>query len=157
MQILESIPVLWGVIVFLLMLMIYLFVSLSSIKSRQQNMMRGATAASLEDIITKNVEDIARIKENITQIENDIAEINARLQKAFAKFGTMRFSAFDNVGGDQSFALAILDADDNGIVMSSLKGRDGATVYLKTVENGNADIPLMKEEITVLKDAMRGR
>lgn len=157
MQFLENTLVLWGAIVFLLIIIIYLLVALNDIKTRQSNMMRGASGASLEDIITKNVADIKSIKENIANIEKDIRDVNARLQKAFAKFGAMRFSAFDNVGGDQSFALALLDADDNGVIISSLKGRDGANVYLKTVENGNADISLMSEEITVLKEAKKGR
>ena len=157
MQFLENTLVLWGAIVFLLIIIIYLLVALNDIKTRQSNMMRGASGASLEEIITKNVSDIKNIKENITNIEKDIRDLNARLQKAFAKFGAMRFSAFDNVGGDQSFALALLDAEDNGVIISSLKGRDGANVYLKTVENGNADISLMSEEITVLKEAKKGR
>ena len=157
MQFLENTLVLWGAIVFLLIIIIYLLVALNDIKTRQSNMMRGASGASLEEIITKNVADIKSIKENITNIEKDIRDLNARLQKAFAKFGAMRFSAFDNVGGDQSFALALLDAEDNGVIISSLKGRDGANVYLKTVENGNADISLMSEEITVLKEAKKGR
>ena len=157
MQFLENTLVLWGAIVFLLIIIIYLLVALNDIKTRQSNMMRGASGASLEDIIIKNVADIKSIKENIANIEKDIRDVNARLQKAFAKFGAMRFSAFDNVGGDQSFALALLDAEDNGVIISSLKGRDGANVYLKTVENGNADISLMSEEITVLKEAKKGR
>ena len=157
MQFLENTLVLWGAIVFLLIIIIYLLVALNDIKTRQSNMMRGASGASLEEIITKNVADIKSIKENITNIEKDIRDLNARLQKAFAKFGAMRFSAFDNVGGDQSFALALLDAEDNGVIISSLKGRDGANVYLKTVEKGKADISLMSEEITVLKEAKKGR
>ena len=157
MQILESTPVLWGAVLFLLIIIIYLLVSINDIKSRQSNMMRGANGASLEDIITKNIDDIKNIKENIANIEKDIRDLNARLQKAFAKFSAMRFSAFDDVGGDQSFALALLDAEDNGVIISSLKGRDGANVYLKTVENGNADIHLMSEETTVLKEAKKGR
>ena len=157
MQILESMPILWGAVVFLFLIIIYLIIQLNSIKSRQENMMRGANGASLENIITKNVEDIKDIKDNILNIEKDINDLNARLQKAFAKFSTLRFSAFDNVGGDQSFSVAILDANDNGIIISSLKGRDGANVYLKTVENGDADISLMREEIEVLKEAKKGR
>lgn len=157
MQILQSMSILWGIVVFLFFIVIYLLVSLNNIKSRQTNMMRGASGASLEEIITKNVDDIKSIKENIANIEGDIREVNVKLKKAFAKYSAMKFSAFDDVGGDQSFALAILDADDNGIIISSLKGRDGANVYLKTVENGNADISLMSEEITVLKEAKKGR
>lgn len=157
MQFLESIPVLWGAIVILLFFIIYLLAQLNSIKSRQSNMMRGASGASLEEIITKNVDDIKNIKDNIINVEGDISDLNTKLKKAFVKFSAMRFSAFDNVGGDQSFSLAVLDAEDNGIIISSLKGRDGANVYLKTVENGNADISLMSEEINVLKEAKKGR
>lgn len=157
MEIQQSIPILWGIILFLFLIIIYLLVSLKNIKSRQQSMMRGQNGVSLEEIIIKNVNDIKDIKQNIATIEKDIVDINAKLKKAFTKYGAMKFSAFDDVGGDQSFALAVLDDENNGVIISSLKGREGSNVYLKTVENGNADISLMSEEITVLKEAKKGR
>ena len=74
-------------------------------------------------------------------------------QKTIQKIGVIRFNPFKETGGDQSFAIALLDADNNGLIISSLFTREGTRVYTKPIESGESKYLLSKEEIEALKKA----
>ena len=68
-------------------------------------------------------------------------------------FGLIRFDAFEDAGGAQSFALALVDDDGDGVVLSSLHSRPTTRVYVKAIRRGVADAPLSAEEARALQDA----
>lgn len=72
---------------------------------------------------------------------------------AISRIGLIRFDAFDDAGGAQSFALALVDDDGDGIVLSSLHSRPTTRVYVKAIRRGVADAPLSAEETRALQDA----
>jgi hypothetical protein len=65
----------------------------------------------------------------------------------------VRFNPFEDTGGNQSFALALLDAEGNGWVLSSLHARSGTRVYAKAIREGRADGALSDEEAAAIKQA----
>lgn len=71
------------------------------------------------------------------------------------KVGFLRFNPFADTGGDQSFSLALLDHDNNGVVLSSLYIREGTRLYAKEIIKGEAKQPLSNEEKRVLGEAMQ--
>lgn len=72
---------------------------------------------------------------------------------AISRIGLIRFDAFDDTGGAQSFALALVDDDGDGIVLTSLHSRPTTRVYVKAIRRGVADAPLSVEEARALRDA----
>lgn len=76
-----------------------------------------------------------------------------RQTAAISRIGLIRFDAFDDTGGAQSFALALVDDDGDGIVLTSLHSRPTTRVYLKAIRRGVADAPLSDEETRALQDA----
>jgi hypothetical protein len=72
---------------------------------------------------------------------------------AISRIGLVRFDAFEDAGGAQSFALALVDDDGDGIVLSSLHSRPTTRVYVKAIRRGVADAPLSDEEARALQDA----
>ena len=72
---------------------------------------------------------------------------------AISRLGLIRFDAFDDAGGAQSFALALIDDDGDGIVLTSLHSRPTTRVYVKAIRRGVADAPLSDEEARALQDA----
>ena len=72
---------------------------------------------------------------------------------AISRIGLVRFDAFEDTGGAQSFALALVDDDGDGIVLTSLHSRPTTRVYLKAIRRGVADAPLSGEETRALQDA----
>lgn len=79
-------------------------------------------------------------------------------EDAFAhvqKVGLIRFNPFDEMGGDHSFSLTLLDGKDNGLILTGLHSRDRTRVYTKTIKNGKSDISLSKEEKIALNKALK--
>lgn len=72
---------------------------------------------------------------------------------AISRIGLVRFDAFEDTGGAQSFSLALVDDDGDGIVLTSLHSRPTTRVYLKAIRRGVADAPLSAEETRALQDA----
>jgi hypothetical protein len=72
---------------------------------------------------------------------------------AISRIGLIRFDAFEDAGGAQSFALALVDDDGDGIVLTSLHSRPTTRVYVKAIRRGVADAPLSTEEARALQDA----
>ncbi|HQE93590.1 MAG TPA: DUF4446 family protein [Anaerolineae bacterium] len=67
--------------------------------------------------------------------------------------GVVRYSAFENVGGDQSFSLALVDARGNGVMLSGLHARDDTRVYAKPLTQWRSSYSLSAEEQQALGQA----
>jgi hypothetical protein len=72
---------------------------------------------------------------------------------ALSHLGLVRFDAFDDTGGSQSFALALMDDEGDGIVLTSLHSRQATRLYVKGVRRGVADSPLSVEEVRAMQGA----
>jgi hypothetical protein len=81
-----------------------------------------------------------------------VLEANAR--RAFQNVGLVRFNPFEDTGGNQSFALALLDSAGDGFVLSSLHARTGTRVYAKALTGGQAEGALSNEEAEALRRAL---
>lgn len=71
-------------------------------------------------------------------------------------FGLVRFNAFDDTGGNQSFALALLDDGGDGLIVSSLHSRSSSRLYAKALRGGRSDMALSAEETEAVEQARRG-
>lgn len=91
--------------------------------------------------------------DRVAQLVQAQLETDRRLNGAFQRVGVVRFDAFPDVGGEQSFALAILDGNLNGIVMSNLYSRSDSRVYAKEITEGRSQHALSNEEKEALRRA----
>lgn len=91
--------------------------------------------------------------DRITSLEQTVADLQAALARKAGHVGIVRFNPFQETGGDQSFSVAFLDDEGNGVVITSLYSRDGTRVYAKPIQNGQSPYPLMDEEIEALRRA----
>jgi hypothetical protein len=94
--------------------------------------------------------DLRRLSERIAALE---VRSRAGGGAVSVGLGLVRFNAFDDTGGNQSFALALLDASRDGIVLSSLHSRQTTRLYIKHISNGTPDSPLSDEESRALQQA----
>lgn len=114
----------------------------------------GGRAQNLREVLEKLLENMAVSQKSIDELVARCDKIENDGLFHTQKIGLVRFNPFKDTGGDQSFVLAILDGNDNGIVISSLHGRTGSRWYAKTIVAGRGkEHDLSNEEEKVIKQA----
>lgn len=114
----------------------------------------GKKAIDLESVILNHTNEILAIDKEIQELFEISNKIHNLSQRSIHKVGIIRFNPFKDIGGDQSFALALLDGKDNGVTISSLHTREGTRIYSKPITKGESEkYTLTEEEKTAIKTA----
>lgn len=130
-------------------------IQLSKIKSKFKNFFAESTVKNIEDLILSHSKNLKLLDKDIQELYNISNQINNLSYRGLHKFGLIRFNPFKDVGGDQSFSLAILNGKNDGITISSLFTREGARIYSKSIVSGKAEkYPLTEEEKEAIKKAI---
>jgi hypothetical protein len=133
---------------------------LGSLQGRLERVTRGEDGQSLQGVLETHLGRVVEVQAEIVQLvrRTDRLEVDGR--RAFQRIGLVRFNPFEDTGGNQSFALALLDAEEDGIVISSLHSRGSTRIYAKAVAAGRPEAALSDEETEALglaRDATGGR
>lgn len=146
------------VITFLLVVLIILTIvtlcKFSNAKKRYKALVNGATGESLEDVIADNIAAMNELVVKNQKIDEDYAAMRALFKKSIQKVAVKRFSAFQDMGGDMSYAVALLDHNNTGVIFSSIFGRQESCSYVKPILEGKSTYTLSGEEQSVLDEAM---
>ncbi|RHM54607.1 DUF4446 family protein [Mitsuokella sp. AF33-22] len=144
-----------GVLALLLLLLtINLYMKVNYMKKRYRKMMTGADGSNLERMLIGHINEMKAVAEENERIKQENERIDALLQLAITRVGVVRFRAFDDMGSDLSYAVALLDSHNNGVILTSIFGREDSRSYVKPVENGTSTYALMAEEQQALDEAM---
>ena len=104
--------------------------------------------------IKKVSEDIEALKNVAKQNRQDIKQLNKVLADNFQKIGIVKYDAFHEMGGNLSFALTMLDGNNNGWIINAMHSREGCYTYIKEIVNGESYIELAEEEAESLDRAI---
>lgn len=149
------------IIIILLVLSIYLLIKtisgnvrLSRLERKYKMFMKGSDAQSLEKVFVRKFNQIDHLYEAKEDHEKDILFIKKNLEQMFNKYGIEKYDAFDDVGGKLSFALALLDKENSGLILNSVHSRDNCFLYLKEIVKGESYVMLSQEEVEALRKAV---
>ncbi|MBI4062547.1 DUF4446 family protein [Candidatus Gottesmanbacteria bacterium] len=145
--------ILWGATgIWLIVLSIFVFRSLA----HYNRLTRGITSAGLRDVLESLMKSDQAAQSRFRSIDDSIKLLTHDGARHIQRIGIVRFNPFSDTGGAQSFSLAIIDAGDNGIVMTSLYARNGNRWYVKEIVSGKGKgVPLSREEESAIKHAHR--
>lgn len=150
-----ALGILGGALALLLLLVLYLLSAVSSLKSRYNTMMVGeASGTSIEKMLLDHIAETRQVAEENAKLREENARIDVLLKTALTRVGVVRFSAFQDMGSDLSYAVAMLDAKNNGVVFSSIFAREDSRTYVKPIEGGQSKYTMTKEEEQAVKDAI---
>ena len=121
---------------------------------RIEGITRGERGHSLESILDAHIDKVYAVVAELDELAARSAVLEANAKRTFQRVGLVRFNPFEDTGGNQSFALALLDADGDGFVVSSLHARTGTRVYAKALTGGRAESALSNEEAEALRRAL---
>jgi len=139
-------------VVVLLLLVLWLTRQLSQLRKRVVSLTRGEDG-DLGDVLGSHLDRVYELGREVERLGTRTNRLEAAAPHAFQRVGLVRFNPFEDTGGNQSFALALLDADGNGWVLSSLHARTGTRVYAKAIRSGRSDGALSDEESAAIKQA----
>ena len=131
---------------FFILLVIGLIITIMRLDKRVSNLLKGKDAKSLEDTLIQIINEINRMNTAQEKTEKIIKNINQRLATSITGIGVVRFNPFANSGGNQSFAIALLNEHGDGVVMSTLYSRDKTSVYAKAIAKYKSEIDLIYKE-----------
>ena len=135
-------------------LLIITLCKLKKIQRRVDTLTRGKDTESMEDIILNFFERIESLENEEENTKSDIKEIKNNLKITYQKTGLVKYDAFREMSGALSYSLALLDKENNGVLISSMYSREGCYSYAKDVVNGKCKINLSEEEEEALKQAV---
>ena len=108
--------------------------------------MRGKNGKSIEKTIFKKFEELEEISDLVKINEKEIEDLRKKVESHYQKAGIVRYDAFHEMGGNLSFALTMLDENDNGWILNAMHSREGCYTYIKEIVRGESYIELSEEE-----------
>ncbi len=140
-------------VVLLLALVVWLGGRVGHVDSRLGGLTRGEDGGDLEGVLGAHLEKVYTLGREVERLTARTGTLEAAAPRAFQRVGLVRFNPFEDTGGNQSFALALLDADGNGWVLSSLHARSGTRVYAKAIQGGRPEAAVSEEESAAIRQA----
>ena len=116
--------------------------------------MRGRDAESLEELVLEEKERIEKLEAADAANKEVMRSMNRNIRASFQKFGMVHYDAFEGMGGKISFALALLDHTNTGLIVNCMHGTNGCFLYVKDVEAGTTAVQLGAEEKGALERAL---
>ena len=98
---------------------------------------------------------VEKLERAVKQNTRDIDTIYKRMKTHYQKIGIVRYDAFQEMGGNLSFVLTMLDENNNGWVFNAMHSREGCYTYIKEIVKGESYMELGEEERESLKKAMK--
>lgn len=115
-----------------------------------QSFMSGKT---LDQLLEKYLQKVDNTEKQMEMQNSRLIKAEEKLRKSVDRAELVRFNAFDNMGSDLSFALALLNQEGDGVVLSSINSREESRVYAKPITSGQSTYHLSNEEKQVLDKA----
>lgn len=101
---------------------------------------------NLDEMLREYIKDVKSIKKDNSEIKNYYTKLDSDMASCIQKVGLVRYNAFKDVGSDLSFAIALLDGNDNGVVFNGIYGSEYSNIYAKPIKNKESDYQLSQEE-----------
>ena len=145
--------ILFVLILILIVGLLITFSELTKVKRKYFALTSGKQAKDLEHIMLTRFSEMDKVKARMKRFSKEHMTFKGHLDSCFYKLGLVKYDAFDNMAGELSYSLALLNQDNSGIVLSSMHSKEGCFSYAKEIIKGESYIALSKEEKEAIKKA----
>jgi hypothetical protein len=149
--------ILIGMLVMILVLLILIIVQMvqaSKLKKRLNRFLMGNDGMSMEQDIISLIEDNKFLKIDADKNKKEMRELRRKFEHSYQKMGLVKYDAFQQMGGQLSFSLCLLDNNNNGFIINSVHSAEGCYSYTKEIKAGESSLLLGEEEKEALEIAM---
>ncbi len=142
------------ILIFVIILLVLQIKKTNKLKERLDKFVLGKDGKSLEQDIAALYEDNKFLKNSTEKNKKDIRTLFKNMESTYQKMGLVKYDAFNQMGGQLSFCIALLDENNNGFIINSVHSTEGCYSYTKEIRHGESSIELGKEEAEALDMAM---
>lgn len=145
-----------GVMLVLLIGFIVLLVKSCRLNKRYKEFMQKlGNGKNLQEDLETYMYRVEKVEKENAKNANDIAVMDHDMKKCIQKMGMVRYNAFRDVGSDLSFSLALLDENNDGVVLNGIYAREMSNIYAKPIKNGKSTYTVSDEEQQAIEQAMQ--
>ena len=127
------------------------------IKMENKELITKLSGTNIKDDLKNYIHRVEIVEQKTDTIINYCKDIEKNMESCIQKIGIVRYSAFRDTGSDLSFALALLDHNNNGAILNGIYSREMSNIYAKPVKNGKSTYTLSEEEMEALQKALNYR
>lgn len=128
----------------------------NQLSDRLTRLMRDGDGKSIEHMLVSGMDDIFEIREMEDSIRRDLSSLYSMQNNCFQKRGFVQYNAYEENGGNLSFALTLLDKKNNGFILNIMHTTAGSFTYAKEVKDGRCRVDISEEEQRSLEQALSG-
>lgn len=144
-----------AIVMFIMLIMlIALIIKNNNLNKRYRRFMAGSGGRSLEKEIANKFKKINNLSNQVKDMNVKVDEISEKLSMSYQKFGIVKYDAFNEMGGKLSFAICLLNAENNGFILNAMHNREGCYTYVKEIIKGESFVLLAEEERKALNEAV---
>ncbi|GAA4715305.1 DUF4446 family protein [Brevibacillus fulvus] len=152
---LNTTPVLIGGLLLLNLILLILVIAQSvrvgRVRKSLKRLFTGVDSGNLETKLDLILNELGAVREKQADQQFQLNRLSQKLSDQYGRLAIRRYNAFGEQGSDLSFSLALLDEQQNGVVLTSIYGREESRMYAKPVQAGKSMYNLSEEEQAVIK------
>ena len=151
-----------GIVLIVMLILLITFIVLTivtivknkKLQEKYDKFMQGPVAMSLETQIQTLAQNVNKLNDESEAHSQDIDKLFDKHQYSFQKMGLTKYDSFNQLGGKLSFALTLLDENNNGFLINSVRSAENCYSYTKRIKSGKSDLELSGEEQDSLNKAL---
>ena len=138
--------------VLLLIVLVLLIKTKSNLNNLQKkyDFFTNGEEANIDQVLTRTLNELAATKAELAQLQDKHNKLREQVSGCLQTVKLTRYDAFDAMGGKMSYSLLLADEKKNGVILTSIYGRDDSRCYVKDVKEGKSEYTLAEEEKTLL-------
>lgn len=140
-------------IIFIILTIINIILIINANRKYLRFMKKLGNGSNLDEMLKEYLRDVKEIKQDNTEIKAYYTKLDHDIDCCIQKIGLVRYNAFKDVGSDLSFAIALLDRNDNGVIFNGLYGSESSNIFAKPIKGGVSKYQLSEEEKNALEIA----
>jgi hypothetical protein len=156
--VLDNIDVLFAAVVVFLLLLLVLFIISSArmrkVRKQYRTLMKGLKTANLEEVLFQYTDDVRQLESTVRQVVATHEQQRREIDLSCGPVGVVRYNAFSEAGSDLSFSVALLNREADGVVITSIFGREESRAYAKPITAGHSTYNLSGEEKQAIQKAI---
>lgn len=126
-------------------------------KRYREFMLKLGKGKNIEEDLENYIYRVEKVEKQNSDLQLVCKEISNQMSGCIQKIGIVRYNAFKDTGSDLSFALALLDENNTGVVMNGIYSREMSNIYAKPVENGKSSYTISAEEKMAIDKAVQSK